>query len=641
MATLETIYGRIASIADASADGALAAALPTADAAALPWIVKAILARSSVPGKLALVMNWHRLDADLKAAVAVQVAELESPVRMAMGEAGSHGPDHAVAIIRQTKAAPLAYLLSERLRHGRAEGKQQAAEALLELAMSIVTDPSDEAEPLRDSTEVGFITTAVEDAIVHYGQHQQPAVLLAMLVLAPRPLPLAMLVLQQQDHPAVPTLRRLLTRAEHPAVQRSMFMLMATPTLGDVIRDVITRLGWGRGIGPLLASSHLLLKPAIAQAARRIDGWEPSLPDDQEIQAFPVHQTRGLARWIAALPLETAQRVEALARLNCIQDPLARLSALRQLMALAPQTGGAGAYEVIGGYCSDPQRVLARIALRFLIDRRWPGLPKLLPKLINSPHGSVRALAAQHLAPIAFDRLWESWPRLDEAGRLSAGKALIKIDPAFHRRIGQRLTILERKSRLRALSMIHVLNQGELFESALLSLIRDGDVYVVASTARALGTVHTQAAREALENALLHEDARVRANSIEALEQMGTHHHIARLLEIAQTDENRPRANAIRALMHLSTSEAVDALRTMLADASASQRQSALWLVENLGLLTLARQVAEMSITDPDRSTKDRANHVIHQLVSQGTPAAPTIPLPAGAAGPALTRGAS
>ncbi len=118
-----------------------------------------------------------------------------------------------------------------------------------------------------------------------------------------------------------------------------------------------------------------------------------------------------------------------------------------------------------------------------------------------------------------------------------------------------------------------------------------------------------------LEGALSHADSRVRANAVESLDQLKSTKHLEQLLEMANRDEGRPRANAIGSLMNMRAGDALEALVRMLNDPRPKQRTSALWLVDQLGLTDVARHVAEMSITDPDREVKTRAGGVIHHLI--------------------------
>ena len=285
-------------------------------------------------------------------------------------------------------------------------------------------------------------------------------------------------------------------------------------------------------------------------------------------------------------------QAEMLGRLSHDPDRATRLAALNRLIALdvRPQWSRC-ADGVISTFCSDENAAVARIALRHLVRRRWPGLARLLVTLVHSPHEEIRHLAGANLAPLGFTKFWEAWPKLSYAQQLAGGNALIKLDPNFHRLLGERLGRPERNSRLRAMAIIYGLNQATFFETPLLALARESDEVIASAAVRALGSASSPAVVEALELALRHSDSRVRANSVESLQQIRSTRHVNRLMEMARTDDSRPRANAIHALMEMRAGEALASLTNMLADTRPAQRISvALWLVDHLGLVDVARR---------------------------------------------------
>ena len=237
-------------------------------------------------------------------------------------------------------------------------------------------------------------------------------------------------------------------------------------------------------------------------------------------------------------------------------------------------------------------------------------------------------LAAAELAPLGFERLWSAWPALSAAQQLAAGRALIKLDPNLPRHIGARLNQEDHDTRMRALAIIRRLRQGRFFVQTLEALIEDPDVRVASAAVQALGNGGCGSAVDTLHAALGHTDSRVRANAVEALHELRSSEHLPELLRMARQDENRPRANAIGALLESHADEAAHLLRDMLADQRPDQRVSALWLIDHLEIVQVARQVAEMSISDPDPSVRRRARRVIQHLIGslsagQDSPAEP------------------
>ena len=619
---------------------ALAAALPSAGPTELPIIVQILLRREDHAGQSALVTSFHLLPPDAQELVILEYARLYRALADAMAQKGTAGPINGLTIIARARSARLAYLVSDQLRSSEPQVRQMAADTLLGLA-SWASDRN-RAEPPgpdRDGPAVEAISRAVAEGVATYPQHRQQAVLLALLALAGSTRPATWRLLTNPRQPAVAMLRAFIDANTDALAQRALPIVIRQRAFTAMAVAVIDRLRPGKGLEELLEQTHLFVNPLAAGHLRKLDAVVSRAFTDDQLDTLSSTQARGLPRWIMLLPLESAQQVEPLARCNRLSDPLARVAALRALFALAsdPSVPGtaSGANAAISSFCRDSQPEIARLALRHLARCRWEDLPRLLADLITSSDESVRALAGKYLAAVGFDRLWAAWPRLDELQRLAAGRALIKIDPNFHQQLALRLASAQRPDRLRAMAMIHGLNQGLLFEPTFLALASDRDVVIAASALRVLGSVDSPRALAAIEAALDHPDSRVRANAVEALQQLRSYRRIDKLLRMADDDDNRPRANAIAALMEIRTADALVALAAMLADRRPRQRISGLWLVESLGLFNVARQVAEISLADPDPNVKTRARQVIERMLL--THATANTSAPASAAGnPAL-----
>ena len=180
--------------------------------------------------------------------------------------------------------------------------------------------------------------------------------------------------------------------------------------------------------------------------------------------------------------------------------------------------------------------------------------------------------------------------------------------------------------------MIATLRQGGFFEPSLVRLATGDDAKLAAAAMSALGSATGEASLDALERGLDHDDSRVRANAVEALAARASAEHLSRFTELAQSHDeaNRPRANAIAAILDQEPEAAAKALVQMLKDDRTAHRHSALWVAKSEGMVDVARHVAEMSISDPDETVRQRASQVINDLLglmqeereSTGSPAA-------------------
>lgn len=620
MSKLHEIHTYLQAQRDPCVDLAIAQALPTADSATLGPLAQVLMQRRQVQGEVALVQQFHRLPESTRQAVLQDAPELTRALRIAMGNHKTTGPANALHIIRRSASVRLAYLAADHLRYGQDELKDEAALCLLEMACRTTPEDAQGSTSACDPVETTFVLTALRDAIRFYAQHQRKEVLLAMFSL---PLPavnelLASLVPLGQDwtHPT----GVLLTRSDTPAVRRALLPALGVQPLHPFALDGIGISLETGNITEALHHWHLLLLKRYRTALKRIKNTDRFVPAKLAyMPKGPIGHTHGLVAWLGELSIEPHALARQLGALTQVPDPATRLAALRRLLVLADQTKPeAKVHHAIAGFCTDPKPELVRIALTHLIRCNYPDITKVLAQLINSPDPQIQRIASKRLAPVAFPKLWDSWPRLDRTQKLAVGRALIKIDPGFHSSLHDKLCMPDPASKTRALSIISDLNQGLLLQDKIRQLCRDSNPHIVASAVRALGSADPDRAIPVIEVALEHEDDRVRANAVEALAQLNTGRHADLLVGMAGDREaNRARANAIHALMQMRTGEALQALSRMLLDPRPEHRASALWLVEEMGVAEVARDVAEMSITEPDKAVRQKAGRVIQHIIDQ------------------------
>lgn len=617
---LASLFALVAGLRDPAVDRALAAALPTADAASLDRITRLILERGRAEGLVGLVREFHRLPRSARAEVTARAFDLFRPLREAMAGDDESAQLNAIGIIRESLAARLAYLVADKLRHGSQTVRDAAAACLLDMAERTAASPALPAGSARlDADATGFLAAAVGEAFAAYDAHRRPAVLLSLVWLWPRPTPQVERYLNNPHHHATAALAMLLRDAEHPVARSRLLTALALPELGEAAVDGLRHSCAGGRLGDALESHHALALNRPRRTLARLKSTDGLVPEPHLLAEATPEQRRGLPAYLAALPGDRAQLIARLLQARKTHDATTRLFVLRRLIALGQSDRDPAVADAVAQFCSDHDEDLARTALWHLIRTGYAELPKLLASLVNGPHDSIRRIAGERLAPVAFARLWAAWPQLDATRRATAGRAIIKLDPTFHRALGDKLAAGDRAGRLRALSIITELNQGAFFSEALIRLTQSPDHHVVSAAVRALGSASGDAVAAALRAALDHADGRVRANAIESLAQQRTGQSADRLAQLADDAEGRPRANAIAALMELNPGEAVQALRRMLADDRADHRKSALWLIENVGLLEVARDVAEHSISDPDPDIRHRAERVIAALLDRMT----------------------
>jgi len=611
MAPIHDIFRQALALPDGSVDVAMAAALPTADAAARRLLALSLLKRQHAAGTRALIEHFHILPGDVRQQIIAHANELAGAIRRAAQRHQGEGPANAISIIEQAQATRLAYLVTALLREGEPPIPAQAGRCLQHLARRAATDPRPNMPPGIDAVEAGFLQQAVEQTVAYYSLHRQQPVILAMLAMLPRPMPETFQQLAKPRQPAAGALQRLLTKADSPLIRRGLLPLLAVRPLRDAAISGLNQCAATGRLSEPLGQYHLLSYRPIGRALISCRAPEALWPSAEPRSALEPHAARGLAPLADALPWDPGERINRLAELAELAEPSARLMALRRLIRLAEgrdQYQGR-AREAITRFCHDPDLSVARMAVNYLARRPHEDLARLLGQLLHAPHEEIRSLAGRHLSPIGFTRLWESWPRMDAPRRRAAGRALAKIDPHFDRPIAEKLTSRSRANRLRAIAMIRELALTDRFEHRLGGLLEGDDPRLASAAAKALGAGSGEGVAKRLQAALDHADARVRANAIESLAELGPADQLERFKELARSESAaRPRANAITGWAAVEPTEAVRALEEMLRDERANHRLSALWVAQqhpHRG--EVAAEVARLAGHDPDPQVRARA----------------------------------
>lgn len=621
MARIRDILPAVLSQRSEVIDQALATAMEHAQPEELQTLGKAMLTRGKAKGVESLIARFDRLPHEIQHTLVAQADQYATAIRRAAGRDNAESATNALAIIEQAASARMAYLATTLCRHSDPGVRQQAGHCLVTLAQRGASSPESDQPPHLDALSIRYLLEAIDQAVVLYSRHDQPAVLKAMLSLMPLSMPEARAALSQPEHSAVEALSTLLRTQPGQPGRHALFALVGVKPMGDACRDALAEAKMTDKLSEALATGHLLSLPSTRQGLRRVRQPDAVWPDAKQQAQMPDYARRWLPAYLQALTQDPQEQVVRLAPLARRTDKATRVAVMRRLIALAKprtpdhQAAADNANDTLALMTRDADPAIARTALWHLIHADYAGLPRILADLVNSRHAAIRKVAAKRLAPLGFERFWNAWPKLDPKRRVAAGRALIKIDEDFHRHLGARLAMRDPDARLRALVIIATLNQGVFFEELLLELCTSEDHRIVASAVKALSGCTSEAAHQALQIAMDHEDTRIRANALEALSHTQASANLDKLIQMSQDPAQRPRANAIKALLELRAKDALPSLARMLSDKRSHHRISALWLIDELGILQLARIVAEMSLSDDNPDVKKRAGQVIQHLI--------------------------
>jgi HEAT repeat protein len=139
----------------------------------------------------------------------------------------------------------------------------------------------------------------------------------------------------------------------------------------------------------------------------------------------------------------------------------------------------------------------------------------------------------------------------------------------------------------------------------------------------ALGYLGEATSRRILERALGDDDPAVQANAIDALDCMGAKQRAKLIAPKTESEDPNIRAAAIRALLRMKIPQAATAMISMLQDPRPEHRCSALWIVDQLRLVTIIPRLDDLEKSDPDPRIARIAQHVGKRLKRIQKPASP------------------
>jgi CRP-like cAMP-binding protein len=411
-------------------DRALGAAMRTADPAGREHIVAALLHRGRPSGLRSLIMRYQQLAPADRSQLIDRIDSLHKPLREVVTHSESSAVLNALQLLVDAREGRLAYLITDRLRHGDPAVREYAATGLLELAHHTHE---------MSAKAIADLCRAVAGTVKQYRFHKHPAVLRAMLRLTPRPLAEAYEALQDHQHPATLAVAQMLTNAATAEARHALIPMLGVANLAEHARRGLRHAAEKGYFGEQLAGvEHLLDLPTIQRGMKKLEPPSDWGIDETTIRSWPIPSRQGYACWLAAGPWEAAAKVEGWLLLAADQDPSVRLAGLRSIGAFLEhqKAMGGGDPDAVGkaelaihDARLDPAVEVSRLAAMMLCTQSTDA--KSDPAHLRGPH-PADPLANQWLqrrsSAVMLKNVWASWREMPEAVRGSALRALMKID---------------------------------------------------------------------------------------------------------------------------------------------------------------------------------------------------------------------
>ena len=444
---------------------------------------------------------------------------------------------------------------------------------------------------------------AVSRGLLGYRNHRFDDILLAAALLAVRPGPKLAQILADPEHPALYLLRGAVSQIDRPTVRRSLIPWLAVEALQPSAARQLNRISGPEALAQVLEHGHLLLTPPRRRAMRQVDRPTRCVPSPVWAVRLPADAQVNLVRLITALSLREPWRIERLTDLIALPSPLGRMSALVALLRHDSVTVD----RAVERFCFDRNKAVAAVATRRSLTRSQVGNETFLRRLEHSPHAVVAREAQATLARRGAGRFFQRWLDLDRNDLLAAAHSVAAADRrAMLAGLTRMVVQGKRAEKLAAIGLLGRLRWSTTLQHELIAQLTSTDTHVASAAVTALRDVRSTHSVEAVRKALRHDDARVRANAIEALMRLDRG-GIELIEPMVTTRDNRPRANAVRALLAVIHTKALPELKTMLADPDPLHRISGIWVAKRSRTLGVAGELKQLAKQDRIPEVRSRA----------------------------------
>jgi len=619
MAGLPIVYKLLADSEDAAADHALLDGLAAGEAEYAPLIVEALLTRARPEAMASLIGLFHQLDERLQLRLIDGSAGIFSSMRGCIRADQIQTRLNTIELIRRGRNVRASYLLSLALRDTASRVRHEAAAALgdlvaaaleasEELSARLSANPARSLESARDyarqltvlAEERRYLVASVLEAAEAYDVHNRAEVTeVAAWLAADMPESYWSLLSQKPGKLAYATFERLATGTDPrmvPFVYRALTHAELRPKAASAITNSRSEAFMSRLIQDAWLVQDVRIRRGLAWVKELKWLAEGSTP----LLELPPDSFPRLVQFLEACGVTSARKADLYGDLLLLGPRPAQRAALWALVNMRTERSDRLLRTVLGW--DDPE--LSPVARHELTARQPDTMPVTAPVQDAASVGSTSAPDTED--PVLYPP-GHVGPGVGQTPPLGAKGGPSTPTTGVLARLRVILSAARPSGRLRGLRLVSSLGLARELQDEVVRLAVDADPFVRSLAVSTLSDVGGPAAERILRHALQDDDPRVQANAIEALDQLDAADEAPELRHKLDHSDNRVRANAVRALLKLKLPEAARALLAMLNHPNRMHRISALWLIRNLHLMTLALRVGHLAREDRDPNVRRAA----------------------------------
>jgi HEAT repeat protein len=517
---LEQTIDALSKSRNEAATPTLLAALETKNADAFTGAVRALVARRSKQGHLAVLKLWHELSPELKQLVDDSQGRMGGALRDALLAKDDQLFANACEVAHESgefDLAPTLITVAERAAGPRSRLATRLVVEMVERIGRLETGAETTGYSRHPETIRRCVLESLERSVERFEHHGRKELNEAFVVLAGAESPALRAILDLQHHACYQTVVNMLTESANPAVLNVLITFLANQDAPLVVRSIIAKRVDQPFVEALLAMPRDPANSRLLKNLGRMKSIACLDAIDAACTLFAPPQ-QAAAMWLVA---RTGASDEA--KLDLAAAFLARASQPGRVAACEALADIAGqrSNELVLSALADMDADVQAAATRQLRDRHIPGTMARLIQLLNSRHAVVVEAAREALGEFSFDSLVARYETMDDETRRATGALVARVDQNALPRLREELASMVRRHRLRAVEIAGAMGVAPQVADALIERLEDEDHMVRAAAAEALQWCSGSEVRSALMEALNDRSFAVQSAARSSLNNMG------------------------------------------------------------------------------------------------------------------------
>ncbi len=494
---LATTFEILAASRNDATNTVLLTALERTDGEVYEGTLKAIIARRSKKGHLAVLQRWHRLSSQQREYLQEGRGRMSGALRDAVLNEDGQLFANACELVEHFKEFDLVSTLVTLAENQKSKHAEAATELVLRLVgqLSEMVYGKRDYEDRRDPQSLcRFVLESLERSVERFRTHKRSELIEAFVILGGPSNNTLRQILDDPHHPCYLTVINVMTNSQCTGVLKFLLQSLQNEHASLNVLNVISKRDDSKFVNLLLDYTSEEISAKMAKNLSRINSFAWLRMGQRGYDSFDERDQIRCIKLVAASGVKPDAFLDLLDSILHFGEPTARWVACD---ALASIPGDRGNHLVLNAIEDRDPNVQAA-ATRQIRDRHVPGAMALLLEKINSPHEAVRQATCEALPEFSFANFLAGFEGLNDDVRRTTGSLVKRVDPETVPGILAEMKLKARNRRLRAVEMAEIMELvPEVFEG-LLTLLEDDDHVIRAAAADALQFCPTAQVQEAL-----------------------------------------------------------------------------------------------------------------------------------------------